>query len=1813
MLFAFFGLWQATLGVGVGAIAIPVVIHLINKRRYKIMPWAAMRFLLAAQKQTRKRMRVEQLLLLLTRMAIIAMCLFAMAAVMDWAERDLWAHPWAKPVWRTIGIEQFGPGNNRTQRVHHIFVLDCSLSMNQAAEGNQSAFDVARQFALRKIQDNPAGDGYSVLLVKENPAWLVGGASQDKTKVSREIEAVKPTHGNSSQAAALNMVATKINEARSRFPAQAVYFFTDMQKTTWVAGTADVRPDVEGKEKQVYQEISDRATTFFIDVGPKKDAENLSVASVEFSDLVTYVTPGVDCPLVAVIENHGMERKASVRVELLIGKAKEKADDAVLQLRAVSQRLVSIDPKSRRAVEFDNLRFPSAGTYAVQVRIASDALEQDNTRTIIINVRETIPILLVNGKPSADPFLRASEYIRFALNPAKLGDEKSPLRPVVKTPSQFSEMTEKEIEPYDAVFFCDVDLNSVRNLAKIDGHVRRGGGFVVALGEKSAESLDLYNRLLFKEEHGLLPAKLMKTVVAPKGRHFYLNNTDPLAFSVPPLSAFADDRDKLTLRTARFAQFVQAVVPEGKANAILSFMPEAEAGEQVKQDEKLPINAPAIVEWNPPLPRKLQVDPNAPKDKAGQHARQQLRYRGKVILSTTALNTDWSNWPGSPSYLSMIHELTLLALSGRLREQSHNVGALLEATLPGTTEVPVTFRYPPQYENLKPKTDKTQIMDDVNIYRHSETDWSGVYRVEGPTGLEIPFAVNVPANSQDQKGSESDLSRVDETKLKELFPNWKFQIFRDPLGAIVTDGPLNPDALYVPVPVGPKLAHFALLLLLVLLFVEIGLAWKFGHYTTTDGTLSETPQGPTGTIIAAIIAIASTVLFLIGAVIVAHEYTTGDFLGILPDIIRNWFEEKVKGAALQPGEASSWLLEKQTWLFGLPREGWAAFLLSLAAIATIFVTYRAEAPRVTTHYKLLLGALRMYLILLTIWVLLPRPQIQFERRSWPDMVLLIDDTRSTGEADTYQDEAVIERVSKLSASIRKRLEADLPDKIKSYDDQVNARTAAAEKHPDIKSEIDALRQRQQYWIKQQDDLKANTWRPSRLQLVQAILEQPEPHWLKALVLEKKSKLHIFHLDANGRAIKLMDEEGDAGEITDAGKPHLIERASKALARLEPVGNESRLGVGVRQVIDHYRGSSLSSVIMFTDGVTTRDETLAQIAPYARDKGVSLWFVGVGDQQQRRDLKLHDLEVEDPIYVGDRAVFKIRLTGEGYKDSTVPIIMRVKDKSGKFIELDRKMVRIDPNGITKKETFTDQPKEKGTRRYQFEVEQPKLLPNEKPISPDKLRITRDIEVIDTKLIKVLYVEGQPRFEFRYLKYLLEREAPDEKQKKKAFELSVLLLDADVNWAGKDNNQGVDKTAITNFPPTLDELNKYDVLILGDCDPNHKKLQNRLKDVVHFVRGENEKGVKASKPGGGLLFMAGSGHNPHRYGKTPLADVMPIEPTRDNPPEDRTRVDRFRPELTPAGRVHPLIQFSPDAVDNVRTFNSLTPLFWHSTGYRIKPLASVLAVHPTENAEAKMPLQDLRHPLIVEHFPGTGRCMFFGFDETWRWRLRDDESKYNTFWIQTMRYLSRGRTSHTKLTLNQQTPYRVGDEIKITVTFPDSTPGANTGGPKIDDKTEVKLTVTYLPPHAKENDKDKKETEVHQLQLTKIPNSHGTYEGKWTRTREGKYIFRLTHPDVSGSQPDKEKPSATAVVLLPPGELDNLRLNYQDMIAASESTNGGFYTLANANKLLEEIPPGEGNPVSAQVPPTLIWNQWWMFVIFLGLITSEWILRKLKHLL
>src|SRR5262249_24104488 len=138
----------------------------------------------------------------------------------------------------------------------------------------------------------------------------------------------------------------------------------------------------------------------------------------------------------------------------------------------------------------------------------------------------------------------------------------------------------------------------------------------------------------------------------------------------------------------------------------------------------LPVDEPALLEWNPPVPvDRDKVKPKAAKDRAVAGV---SRCRGKVLLLTSTVNMDWTSGPGSPSVLAMMQELTRFAVSGRLREQSTLVDGVLEEYFTNGGELTGTLIMP---GDDKAHNFKTQPVDDLSLFRWTETDQSGVYRM----------------------------------------------------------------------------------------------------------------------------------------------------------------------------------------------------------------------------------------------------------------------------------------------------------------------------------------------------------------------------------------------------------------------------------------------------------------------------------------------------------------------------------------------------------------------------------------------------------------------------------------------------------------------------------------------------------------------------------------------------------------------------------------------------------------------------------------------------------------------------------------------------------------------------------------------------------------------------------------------------------------------------------------------------------------------------------------------------------------------------
>ena len=671
--------------------------------------------------------------------------------------------------------------------------------------------------------------------------------------------------------------------------------------------------------------------------------------------------------------------------------------------------------------------------------------------------------------------------------------------------------------------------------------------------------------------------------------------------------------------------------------------------------------------------------------------------------------------------------------------------------------------------------------------------------------------------------------------------------------------------------------------------------------------------------------------------------------------------------------------------------------------------------------------------------------------------------------------------------------------------------------------------------------------PTRLAVAEGLLVRDNAKLLRAL--QKQNKLRLYLVASNARLLAEVD------------RPEDVAPALERLRKVEAAGAQSQLGDGVRQVLTELRGAPPSAIVILTDGQTTDGEGLEKAAEFAARKGVPLYTIGLGDPEPARDLELTELLVDDVVFVDDMVRFQAKLLARGFAGQEVTI--RLKERTAgtganstdpkATRELETIRVTAPADGQPRRVEISHRPKETGEITYVLEID-----PMPRELQTENNRIERAINVRREKL-KVLYVDTEPRYEFRYLKNYLERE--------ETIDLNVVLLSSDPEYSEQD------RSALPTFPAAKDDLFAYDVVLMGDADPSFLSA-SQMQNLSEFVTDK----------GGGILFIAGEYFNPLRYKGTPLELLLPIELAEArNPTAVGNALASFRPELTAEGRSNPIFRFGDDEAASTQIWQNLPELFWLLEAPRKKPAALVLAEHPTLTGS------DGKLPIFVYQFVGAGKSMFNAVDDTWRWRFRVGDRYFGRFWIQTIRFLARSKLVGQRQAEVQtdRRRYQRNQPIQVRVRFPN--PGlAPSGG-------EVTVQV------------ERKGQGPRRLTLKLAPGTRNLFEGALPQAPEGDYEIRLLPPPVL----EGTVPTASFRVEPPAGELERIQMNEPELRSAAAASGGKFFTPETAEALLASLPKPQKVPLDTD-PPIPLWNTWPVLALFLGVVTAEWILRKRKQM-
>ncbi len=445
--------------------AVPIVIHILNRRRYRRIRWAAMDWLQAAQRKSARRVRIEQLLLLAIR--ALVMILIALAV----------ARPLLSPAAAGIG---------QASR-HLVIVLDDSYSMGMADDDGETVFARAKQAARDLLESLGRDDAVSLILASHPAQALIEAPSYDREATMQALARCERSDAATDLPGALRLAERLLAESDLPPSNRVAYVLTDGTATAWTEPTRTG----EGTVKDIAKRVADAANLVIVDLGPEARS-NLAVTSLELAAPVLSAEWPVT--LLAEVANHARTALRDARLQIALNGE---------VLRAVP--LPEVPPGSTKQARL-SLALPEAGHHRIEVRLtgaAEDVLPLDDVRRLALTVRARTPALLVDGRPAADRFAGHTGYLATALAPRTGPTDPVLIRPRIVTPS---ELPSEPLEEYAAVALCNVRQLGPSGWERIERYVRGGGGVLITMGDQI--STEDYNRFGFADGRGVLPARI---------------------------------------------------------------------------------------------------------------------------------------------------------------------------------------------------------------------------------------------------------------------------------------------------------------------------------------------------------------------------------------------------------------------------------------------------------------------------------------------------------------------------------------------------------------------------------------------------------------------------------------------------------------------------------------------------------------------------------------------------------------------------------------------------------------------------------------------------------------------------------------------------------------------------------------------------------------------------------------------------------------------------------------------------------------------------------------------------------------------------------------------------------------------------------------------------------------------------------------------------------------------------------------------------------------------------------------------------------
>lgn len=412
---------------------------------------------------------------------------------------------------------------------------------------------------------------------------------------------------------------------------------------------------------------------------------------------------------------------------------------------------------------------------------------------------------------------------------------------------------------------------------------------------------------------------------------------------------------------------------------------------------------------------------------------------------------------------------------------------------------------------------------------------------------------------------------------------------------------------------------------------------------------------------------------------------------------------------------------------------------------------------------------------------------------------------------------------------------------------------------------------------------------------------------------------------------------------------------------------------IRQSNQH-RKQPLAHILLISDGAELGFKSLAGAAA---ELPAPVSTLCVGEEAAIKDVMLQDVSIPPYVYLHDRAQITAQIKSLGMEQEVTLKLMHVTDAGEK--EVGTTTVAVKPGDDATIARIEFETQVAGLQHLSI-----RILPVSGELTASNNQVDFNLDVRGEK-IHVLFVEGEPSWEYRFAKQALEADP--------VIEFNGLMRLPGDEWfyQGKSTRQD-GKTVIQKpkdgFPASSEELDYFDVLILGDLDRKVFEQSNRFDLVESFVK----------RRGGGLVTIGGfKVYTAGNYEDTALGRMVPFNLMRE---KKLQLVNRFNVQATTQGIMHPAMQLETDPVKNEEAWAKLPWVEGGNAFKAVKPGATVMLYHPLLKTNLGP------RPITAAWQYGQGKVFSTALDGTWHWRLarKTDGDYHQRYWGQVVRWVA-----------------------------------------------------------------------------------------------------------------------------------------------------------------------------------------------------------------